>query len=100
MGVKNGVLDEQTYKLALSIIAVTFVISPIWMNAVRRFDAVTSKHLTSLREWLAESYSPELKELDKGRAAVARSLEGIRGSVTRKVDHATKRDTKSDQSED
>ncbi|WP_317054868.1 cation:proton antiporter [Roseovarius rhodophyticola] len=99
VGVKNGVLDDQTYKLALSIIAVTFVISPIWMNAVRRFDAVTSKHLTSLRDWLAESYSPELKELGKGREAVARSLEGLRDSVAGKVDPSTEEDVKSDKSE-
>ena len=88
VGVKNGVLDTETYKLALSVIAATFVISPIWMNAVRRFDAVTSRHLNSLGEWLSASYSSELVELDKGRTAVARTWAALRNK--RQKDMRTK----------
>lgn len=82
VGVKNGVLDAETYKLALSVVAVTFIISPIWMNAVRRFDSLASNQMTSLKDWLTASYSPELKELEKGRTAVAQSLAGIRDSLS------------------
>lgn len=99
VGVKNGVLDAETYKLALSIIAVTFVISPIWVNAVRRFDSITSKHLHSLREWLAEGYSPELKELNKGRTAVARSWEGIRAKLAKGAEKAPTEETRKDPEE-
>ncbi|NNE79006.1 MAG: cation:proton antiporter [Silicimonas sp.] len=91
VGVKNGVLDTETYKLALSVIAATFVISPIWMNAVRRFDAVTSRHLNSLGEWLSASYSSELVELDKGRTAVARTWAALRNK--RQKDTRTKGQT-------
>lgn len=89
VGVKNGVLDAVTYKLALSVIAVTFVISPIWMNAVRRFDAVTSRHLTSLGEWLAASYSTELDELGRRRTALARSWAAIRSRSRTRAESGT-----------
>ena len=37
IALSNQVLDSGTYKLALTVIAVTLMLSPIWMNAVRRF---------------------------------------------------------------
>ena len=72
VGLRNGVLDIDAYKLALSIVAVTLMISPMWMITVRRFHAATNSGLTSLREALTEAYSEELVELVKGRNAVVR----------------------------
>ena len=88
VGVKNGVLDLGTYKLALSIIAVTFVISPIWMNAVRKFDAATSRHLTSLRGWLAQGDAEDGGEPGTGRSMLARTVETLRGRSARGGDQA------------
>ena len=72
VGLKNGVLDIDAYRLALSIVAFSLIISPVWMVTVRRFHAATEKGLTSLRAALVESYAGELAELEKGRNAVVR----------------------------
>ena len=71
VGLKNGVLDVDAYRLALSIIAVSLMISPIWMVTVRRFHAVTERGLTTFRAALAETYAGELAELEKGRNTAA-----------------------------
>ena len=70
VGLRNGVLDIDAYRLALSIVAVTLIISPVWMVMVRRFHDVTTLGLSSLREVLSEAYSDELA---KGRNAIARA---------------------------
>lgn len=75
VGLKNSVLDPDTYKLALSIIAITFIVSPVWMDAVRRIQTATNRGLTSLKAVLAESYSDELEGIEKGRNALVRLLE-------------------------
>ncbi len=85
VGLKNGVLDLDAYRLALSIIAVTLIISPVWMVTVRRFHTVTEKGLSSLRQALAESYLAELDELQKSRNAFARMVR--RGRALARVSH-------------
>ncbi len=78
VGLRNGVLDLDAYRLALSIVAVTLIISPVWMGMVRRVHEVTFGRLKTLRTVLTEAYSDELAELEKGRNAVARL--GYRGA--------------------
>lgn len=94
VGLKNSALDPDTYKLALSIIAITFIVSPVWMDAVRRFQAATNHGLTSLKAVLAESYSEELEGIEKGRNALARLLSRAKRSSRRATGHqAAKTDT-------
>lgn len=78
VGLKNGVLDSDTYKLALSIIAMTFIVSPVWMDAVRRIQSATNHGLTSLRAVLTESYSGELEGIEKGKTAFVGVVETIK----------------------
>lgn len=79
VGFRNGALDFDTYRLALSIIALSLMVSPVWMVAARRFDEARQSGLTSFREALTETYSPELEEFIRGRNAVARAAH--RGQV-------------------
>ena len=79
VGFRNGALDFDTYRLALAVIALSLMVSPVWMVAARRFDEATTSGLTSFREALAETYSPELEEFIRGRNAVSRAAH--RGQV-------------------
>ena len=72
VGIRNGALDHDAYRLALAVIAMTLVFSPLWMVSARRFHEVTAKGLTGFREALALTYEPELHELERGRNTVAR----------------------------
>ena len=78
-GFRNGALDYDSYRLALSVIAMTLVISPLWMVSVRRFHDVTARGLTDFRLALAETYAPEIEELMRGKSAAGRAL--YRGRV-------------------
>ncbi len=78
-GFRNGALDFDSYRLALSVIAMTLVISPIWMVSARRFHDVTTRGLTDLKLALAETYAPEIEELLRGRSAASRAI--FRGRV-------------------
>ncbi len=60
IGLSNRVLDPPTYKLALSVIAVTLIVSPLWMNAVRRFHEAALSGIVDLRTAMSESFSEEL----------------------------------------
>lgn len=72
VGIRNGALDYDAYRLALAVIAMTLVFSPLWMVSARRFHEVTAKGLTGFREALALTYEPELHELERGRNTLAR----------------------------
>lgn len=79
VGIANRVLDDDAYRLALSVIAMTLMISPLWMVTARRFHAATQDGLTNFREALAASYAAELVEINRGRTAISRSW--FRGRV-------------------
>lgn len=41
-GIRNGAIDIEGYKLAVAVIAITLLVSPIWMSLLRKFhDAVS-----------------------------------------------------------
>jgi len=71
VGIANRVLDDDAYRLALSVIAVTLMISPLWMVTIRRFHDETTKGITTMREALALAYAHELEGVQKGREAVS-----------------------------
>ena len=70
VGVANRVLDEDAYRLALSVIAVSLMISPLWMVTIRRFHVETTKGISTMREALAIAYASELEGMQKGRHGV------------------------------
>lgn len=72
IGFKNGALDFDGYRLALTIIAMSLLLSPFWMANVRRFHDIASGGITDFRQTLAEVYSVELEELARGRNLVYR----------------------------
>ncbi len=79
VGIANRVLDEDSYRLALSVIALTLMISPIWMVTIRRFHDETTKGISSMREALILAYASELESVQRGTLAVSGTM--FRGRV-------------------
>lgn len=77
-GLSGRVLDQDAYRLALSVIAMTLIVSPLWMVTARRFHDATTEGLSTLREALAIAYAGELGEFEKGRSAVMNGVQRAR----------------------
>jgi len=74
LGLANEVLDPVGYKLAMSVIVLSLLLSPLWMSAVRRMHAATEIGIEGLRVALAFAYSSEVKEMTRAQLAVRRGL--------------------------
>ena len=72
VALSNRVLDIDTYRLALSVIAATLIISPVWMVTVRRFHEVARSRIVDLRSALTEVYASEIVEFERSARFVAR----------------------------
>ncbi len=67
VGLRNGALDIDTYRLALAVIALSLLLSPLWMMAARRFHDATAQGLTDFREAMLLAYKPEIEEFLRGK---------------------------------
>ncbi len=71
-GLSNGALDADAYKLAIAVIAISLLVSPIWMTSIRRFHDIASEGVTDFRAALAEIYADEMHDLDMGASNAAK----------------------------
>ncbi len=71
-GLANGSLDADAYRLAIAVIAVSLLVSPLWMVSVRRFHLVARSGISDFRAALAEVYAGEIEEFERGRMALSR----------------------------
>lgn len=74
VGIANRVLDEDAYRLALSVIALSLLISPIWMLTIRRFHEETTKGITTMREALTLAYASELQGVQRGSHVLSEAM--------------------------
>jgi CPA2 family monovalent cation:H+ antiporter-2 len=72
VGLRNRILDADTYRLALSVIALSILLSPAWMAAARRFHDIARSGVSTYRLALAEAYGDELASLGERSAAFRR----------------------------
>jgi len=61
VGVSVSVLDSDGYRLAIAVIALSLLISPIWTVSARRFQVIAAKGVSSIRKTLGEVYSGEIQ---------------------------------------
>ncbi len=73
VGLRNGVLDVDAFRLALAVIALSLVISPLWMSAARRFHDAALEGISDYRSALAETYGDELTVLQQHTASIGRA---------------------------
>ncbi|MEZ5841738.1 MAG: cation:proton antiporter [Hyphomicrobiales bacterium] len=59
-GWQVGALDYDGYRLAIAVIAISLLISPLWMVTVRRFHEIAVDGITDLRAALGEVYAEEI----------------------------------------
>jgi len=63
IGVTGKVIDADVYKLAISVIAMSLILSPLWMASVRRFDHAARGGIRDIRDTLHEVYGDEIETL-------------------------------------
>jgi CPA2 family monovalent cation:H+ antiporter-2 len=73
----NGSLSGDAYRLAIAVIAVSLLVSPLWMVSVRRFHTVARSGISDFRAALAEVYAGEIEEFERGRMALSRLMRFI-----------------------
>ncbi len=71
-GFANGAIDYSAYRLAIAVIALSLLISPLWVISVRRFHDVANKRISTMRAALIAAYPNEIKRL---AALLSRILE-------------------------
>ncbi len=71
-GFDNGAINADAYRLAIAVIAISLLVSPVWMISVRRFHRVAEDGISDFRSALAEVYAGEIEEFERGRAALGR----------------------------
>ncbi len=76
-GLANGSVSGDAYRLAIAVIAVSLLVSPLWMVSVRRFHLVARHGISDFRAALAEVYAGEIGELERGRLALGRIVHFI-----------------------
>ena len=75
IGLSNRIMDGALYQLTISVIAISLLISPLWLVSVRRFHIVASRGVSSFKDALAEVYEGEIAGMEKGAAAVSRAVQ-------------------------
>ncbi len=80
-GVASQVVDQDGYKLAIAVIAMTLLVSPFWMITVRRFHDMATDEITNFRAALAEVYAEEIHEIEVGTARVGSLVRETRQRV-------------------
>ncbi len=77
-GLAAGALDQSGYKLALTVIALSLVISPLWYVSLRRFHDLAANRIPGLRQGLSAIYRGELNLLSAGGQRVMRAGHRLR----------------------
>ena len=73
-GLTAGALSGDTYRLAITVTAITLLISPVWASMTRRVGSVASAGLTTYRAALLEAYATEIETLRRRRHTVSRAF--------------------------
>ncbi len=76
-GLANGSFSGDAYRLAIAVIAVSLLVSPLWMVSVRRFHLVARNGISDFRAAIAEVYAGEIEEFERGRMALGRLVRFI-----------------------
>jgi CPA2 family monovalent cation:H+ antiporter-2 len=65
IGSKGKILNEHDYRLAISVIALSLLLSPFWLMTVRRFHVLASHGVTNIKDIMRMIYEGELKTVSE-----------------------------------
>ena len=77
-GVGVGAIDKEGYRLAISVIALSLLISPLWLITTRRFMAIASGGVTNIQSTLAETFKEEVSAYTMAMSLARRSGAAVR----------------------
>lgn len=72
-GLAVGVIDPDTHQLAITVIALGWLVSPLWLVSARRFHDVAAGGIVSLRAALEEVYRGEIAVVSAAMRMVVRA---------------------------
>ena len=81
VGLANAVLTEDGYRLAIAVIVLSLLLSPLFMSLVRRVHSATVMGVENLRNALDYAYSREMNELNRLQRAMVRSTSVMEGKA-------------------
>ncbi|HYE48789.1 MAG TPA: cation:proton antiporter [Azospirillaceae bacterium] len=86
-GLSLAVVDADGYRLAVAVIALSWLFSPLWLVSARRFQALAAEGITSLRATLAQVYRGEIAAAEAAwrlaRGAARRTAAALRRRMRR-----------------
>lgn len=81
VGLANQVLDPIGYKLSISVIVLSLLLSPLWLSTIRRVHDASQTGIESLKLALVHAYSGEAGELTRVQATLARGLKVTKRAI-------------------
>ncbi|MCW2307931.1 cation:proton antiporter [Rhodobium gokarnense] len=72
IGASSGVINVDGYRFSVTVIAISLLVSPLWMSIVRHFLEVAKDGITDFRTALGETYQAEMVDLGRGATALKR----------------------------
>ncbi len=77
LGLGNGLIDAGGYRLVVTVIVLSLVISPLWLDAARRIHALTATGISTWNELVAKLYPDEATVLRKTADRFARGARRV-----------------------
>lgn len=84
VGLSRGIVDPDGYQLAVTVIALSWLVSPLWLVTARRFHDVAASGIVTLRAALAEVYSGEIAAATRLGRALLHALQALRTRFRRR----------------
>jgi len=81
VGLQRGIIQSEDFRIILSVTALSLVISPIYMNAIRRLHRAASFQRTSIRYVLRLAFGREVAVVQR----TARAVTSLRPSIPNRL---------------
>jgi len=87
VGLQRGIIQSEDFRIILSVTALSLVISPLYMNSIRRLHRAASFQRTSIRYVLRLAFGREVAVVQR----TARAVTGLRPRLPRSLPSRLKR---------
>ena len=82
-GVSVGAIDKEGYRLAISVIALSLLISPLWLITARRFMSIAAGGVTNIQSALAQTFKEEVTAYEIAMTVARRSGAAVRRGASK-----------------
>ncbi len=85
LGLSNGLIDFENYRLVITIIALSLMISPLWLDAARRLHGLAATGISTANELLRGLYPDEAAVVRETAGSAARRTHAIAAAIERRA---------------